>query len=258
MPLTLTGTASAVSARPSAGTVTVTAPAGADFPSSSSQNQPDQGLLDKIASIFAHAGFLDVASAWTTLQTFGAGIAGTVLNFTTATLSGALNAASASISGALTAASATITTLGATTANVSGTMTANAMHSTSAAVSAALTAGTIGAGSTTLTVGSGTVLTCNGTVQLNNNIQVAAQIHQTGGAGSGGIVTENRVQGLAVNAQRAGGNQSYPANLQDGDMWTNTNRLYIRLGGNAYLINDPGSPLAFNGTNFPAGVQGTL
>lgn len=72
MPVTLTGTASAISGRSAP---TISAPAGGDVPSASSNNQPDQGLLDLVASILAHGGLLDVAGTWSQLQTFSAGAA---------------------------------------------------------------------------------------------------------------------------------------------------------------------------------------
>lgn len=67
MPVTLTGVPSAISARTAPA---ITAPASADFPSDVSNNQPDQGLLDKIASLLAHAGLLDVIGTYSKTQTF--------------------------------------------------------------------------------------------------------------------------------------------------------------------------------------------
>jgi hypothetical protein len=91
--------------------------------------------------------------------------------------------------------------------------------------------------------GGGTALTVTGTATFNNNIQVVAQIHQLGGSGSGGIRSENRLSGVVCQIPTTGANGTGPVNRTDGDMWTTTNRLYIRLNGNDYLVMDGSSPL---------------
>lgn len=73
MTVTLTGTPSAITARTAP---VITAPAGTDAPSAASNNQPDQGLLDKLASILAHGGLLDVAGDWSKLQRLLGGVYG--------------------------------------------------------------------------------------------------------------------------------------------------------------------------------------
>lgn len=79
MPSTLTGVASALSARTAP---TASVPAGSDAPNAASVATPFQNLLDKMASILSHGGLLDVAGTWSALQTFSAGISAPVSSFT--------------------------------------------------------------------------------------------------------------------------------------------------------------------------------
>jgi hypothetical protein len=230
---------------------------------------PEKPAMDYVNSLlsnlFSWAGYVKnitgEALTWTAVQTFSAGISlasltlsgalsaasatlSGALTAASATLSGSLHAASAVISGSLSAASAAIGALSGATVSLTGALTAasatlsGAINAASGSVSGALHAGTLNAGT-----GSGTALTASGTAVFNNNIAVAAQIHQTGGAGSGGIRTENRLSGVVANIPSTGGNGSGPQNRQDGDMWTTTNRLYIRMNGNDYLVNDGSAPL---------------
>lgn len=114
MPVTLTGTASAITARTAP---TIPAPASADFPSDTSNNQPDQALLDKIASLLAHAGLLDVIGTYTQAQTFSAGATISTAAIATANV-GALNVSGASALGG---------TLGVTGASTVTTITASGL-----------------------------------------------------------------------------------------------------------------------------------
>jgi hypothetical protein len=70
MPVTLTGTAA--STLTSRAAPTILAPASADAPSDVSNNQPDQSLLNLIATLLVKGGLLNVANVWTQPNDFSA------------------------------------------------------------------------------------------------------------------------------------------------------------------------------------------
>lgn len=83
MPVTLTGVASAIASRAAP---TASAPASADFPDDNSNNQPDQALLNLVASLLSHGALLDVANAFTAQQTYAQAAAGTPTEVVTGTV----------------------------------------------------------------------------------------------------------------------------------------------------------------------------